>query len=130
MNTTNWIQLGAGIVLVVVAIVLWTAKKLFDAPTFATDDSVEWNSRTNGEEAILTMTNLGKRAQYWCGYGVVSNQTGATTKSIIACKTVGPRETVELRAPYRVGAVRELCANGALNLIDWDKCSFTTVPVK
>jgi hypothetical protein len=127
---------GSSLVFIVGVSVLvlgfWRVGMYLDEPIFATDGSVEWNFRTNSEEAIMTMTNLGKQPQYWCGRGIVSNKTGATAKSLIVCTGIKSKETVEIKAPYRVGAIRELCGTGKLLIdpIDWDKCSFTTEPVR
>ena len=106
-----------------------------EAKATAHPGPLEYSAYTNGEAAHLTFTNLGPLPVYQCVRGVVeSKATGNTTKSIEVCTgAVKSHSTVVLEAPYRIGAVQELCQGKpdpfGNRRIDWTLCGFEMEPV-
>jgi hypothetical protein len=97
-------------------------------------DGLSMHSHTNAEAAHITFTNRGATTAWACVKGVVSSSpTGTQVASHIVCTgDVKPHSTIVLDAPYRVGAVLEICNKigfGDVKLVDWSKCSFDVVDV-
>ena len=91
-------------------------------------------SFANADGAHVTMTNMGDDVLYNCMRGVVTSKaTRNTTRSVAVCTgAVQPHSTVTLDAPFRVGAVRELCSGKpdafGNRHVDWDLCGFELEP--
>jgi hypothetical protein len=135
MSRQHWLVIVAVVVVVVGigigSIGVWV-RIINKTPSFATPETAEFTAYTGAENAIVVITNLGERSLYWCGRGVVTNQTGARAMSHIVCSgEIASKSTVELRAPYRVGAIKDLCPSPeAFKIVDWDKCDFNAEPVQ
>lgn len=86
--------------------------------------------------ATITLTNKEQFARYMCVKGIVtSKKTAATAESVEVCSgDLKPFTTVTLQAPYKPGAVHDLCSKtvfkpylGAMEEFDWDLCTFEIV---
>lgn len=98
------------------------------APAF-----IEHGSST-ADDAHFVLTNGHDRMAMACVKGVVTSKaTGTKVESIVVCTgLVAPYTTVDLRAPYRVGAVLEICNEPHPifgKRLDWSKCSFAMTDV-
>ena len=85
-------------------------------------------SSATGDHASITLTNITSSRVYACMRGVVTNTVSrATLASHTVCTgEMAPRSTVHLVAPFRVGAVQDLCFKtiGETKILDWSKCTF------
>jgi hypothetical protein len=140
----HWLH-AAACITVILAIV---GTALIAAAGLSKPGSMESLAFANGEAAHITFTNPGTDTLFQCVRGVVKNKQGltlgpggvASTKSMPVCTgDVKPHSTVELAAPFPVGAVRDLCSSPSDPLgpkdslgskqVDWALCSFEIEPM-
>ncbi|RYZ14448.1 MAG: hypothetical protein EOO70_07665 [Myxococcaceae bacterium] len=91
-------------------------------------DKLESRASTGAEHAELTFTNLGVRDLYACVQAKVTNKAGNSTESVVVCTgDIKAHSTVHIQAPYKVGAVLDLCnkPGGFGKTLDWSECNFT-----
>ena len=93
---------------------------------------VSVSSHTTVESAQFTFTNTTEFKAWACVKGVVTSiATGTKVESMVICTgEMQPHSTQSILAPYRVGAVLELCHKlgyGDTKITDWSKCSFDMI---
>jgi hypothetical protein len=107
-----------------------------EARATARPGSMERSTFTNGEAAHFTLTNTSDAPLFQWLRGVVEGKSdGHKAKSVVVCSgDVRPHSTVTLEAPYRVGAVQELCQGKpdpyGHRYIDWTLCTFDVEAVE
>jgi hypothetical protein len=97
-------------------------------------DAFTYDAATNAEASHLTFTNLGDSPAYACVQGVVESSAKTHVFSVKVCTGhVPPHQTVHVEAPYKVGAVIEICNKpspfGEGKVIDWSKCNFDVLDI-
>jgi len=87
-------------------------------------------SSATAEKATATLTNLRGVPMFACLQGKVTNKAGNGTETIVVCSgDIKPHTTVHVEAPFKVGAVLDLCnkASAYGKVLDWTDCTFEMV---
>lgn len=106
-----------------------TARALAVRARRGTEGAITQSSAT-ASEASVTLTNLNAFPVYACLQGKVTNRAGNSAETLAVCTgDMAPHSTVHLVAPFKVGAVLDLCnKSGPLGkTLDWSDCTFDMV---
>lgn len=87
-------------------------------------------SSASAEKMMATLTNLRGVPMFACLQGKVTNKAGNSAETVVVCSgDIKPHSTVHIEAPFKVGAVLDLCnkAGAYGKVLDWSDCAFETV---
>jgi hypothetical protein len=102
-------------------------------------DQMKYSAYTNAQAAHVTVTNMNLSETHWaCIEGVVTSKSTHSAASTVAVCTgdMKPHTTVVLEAPYKPGAIMDMCSTEvgegrfARKELDWDLCDFEVINAK